>query len=260
MNSSATLPHAEVRTISSSRSNPVRYLYAGISVLLVVLVFLGFQQFYLHGRDARGVELEAPIKAMLIVHGLAMTAWMVLFLMQPLLIVGNRRRIHMSLGIFGAVLAACIVPLGIWAGIVTAKYGRDTVHIGSIHQRPFLAIQFNSMLMFGALVALGIWKRRRLEIHRSMLLLATLAIMGAATARMHWLRDLYAPTILGWLFGPYFIPLLLGVGFLAIKTALTRSFDRWFAGGLATLLVADVLTMTVARTATWERIANFLTR
>jgi hypothetical protein len=257
MSSIAPLPHQAVDVSVSPRTNSVRYFYLSAATLLLIVLFLGFQRFYLHGQSARRGELTGPVKNLLIVHGIAMTAWVVLFFAQPLLIVGNRRRAHISLGIAGAILAACIVVLGPWTAIRTAQTMPDVVRHG-IHLKPFLAIQFGAILNFGTCVAIGVWQRRRAEIHRPMMFLGTLAIMGAAAARIIWLRDLYAPTIWGDLFGPYFIPLVIGAGFLAAKTALTRSLDRWLAGGLAAVIVSDAIIMAIARSPGWERFVHSL--
>jgi len=49
-----------------------------------------------------------PVKSLLIAHGVAMTGWMALFLVQPpCSIASNNRRVHMSLGIVGR-RAGCV--------------------------------------------------------------------------------------------------------------------------------------------------------
>lgn len=258
MNPTTTLPHGEVRTQTASRSNPARYLYASVSALLFVLMLLGFQQFYLHGQGYPGHPLFPPVKAVIIAHGVSMTGWMVLFLVQPLLIATNNRRVHMSLGRLGAVLAGLIVILGLWTSIATARVEPDVVLWG-LHRKPFMAIPIFAVLSFGAFVAVGVWNRRRSEIHRPMMLLATLMVIPAAIDRITGVPDLWAPTIWGAVFGPFFAPLVIGAVVLAVKTALTRSFDRWLAGGLVVLAMIGAFIMRIAPTAVWESFTNFLT-
>lgn len=248
---------APLPSAPSGGANPTRYFYAGAASLLLLLVFLGFQRFYLHGQTARGSELFGPLRILLIVHGVAMTGWVVLFLTQSLLIAGRNRRLHLKLGLLGAVLAASIVVLGPYTAIQTARLMPDIVRSG-LSSRPFLAIQFGAMLNFGALVAIGLAQRRRAEIHRPMMFLATLSILGAATARIDWLRDLYRQTIWDRLFGPYFIFLLVGALILAVKTALARAFDRWLAAGLAILTVNCALILAIAHTDPWARLMKAL--
>ncbi len=259
MNSNAILPLANERPAPAPRANPARFLHASVATLLFVLMFLGFRQFFLHGRAVSGQELPPPVSGLLIVHGAAMTAWMVLFLVQPLLIVSHNRRLHMSLGTFGAFLAAGIVVLGTWTAIATTrKIDTDLVRYG-LHRRQFMAVPLSDLAAFATFVSIGIWNRRKLNIHRPMMLLATLAIMAAATNRIPEFRGLGGSNIWGHVFGPHLVPLSVGVLFLAVKSALTRSVDRWFAAGLAGSALISALGMQIASTPTWERIATALT-
>jgi hypothetical protein len=249
----------EARIAASARSNPTRYLYPGVAALLLLLMFIGFQQFYLHGRNVVGLELDPAVKAPLIAHGVVATLWVLLFAVQPLLIASHRRRLHMTLGVIGVALAVCLVPLGIWSTIAVTRAAPDLVRFG-LSRVQFTAIQFNAMLTFGTFVTIGIVNRHRPEIHRPMMLLATLTIMAAATSRITALREFELQMENAWgpLFGPNLIVVTIGGLFLATKTALTRSFDRWLAGGLVALAIASLLLMRIAPTATWERIAKFV--
>ncbi len=78
--------------------NAGRFFYAGAAAFLVVLMFWGFQLFYLQGRAYPGRPIAPPIRALAIQHAVAMTAWMLLVLAQSLLIAGGKRRVHMTLG------------------------------------------------------------------------------------------------------------------------------------------------------------------
>ena len=258
MSTTTTLPHGDVQAKASPRSNPARFLYAGVSTLLFVLTFLGFQQFYLHGNAVTGHPLFPPVSVILMVHGIAMTGWMVLFLLQPFLVATNNRRAHMSLGIVGAILAAAIVVLSIWAAIATTRAEPEFIRFG-LSRKQFMAIQLLLVLSFGGFVALGVRNRRQAAIHRPMMLLATLSIIPAAIDRIPGVPELWGPTIWGHLFGPLGSSLVIGVVFLAVKCAVTRSFDRWLAGGLAALAVVGLLMMKLATSAFWESVAGFLT-
>ncbi len=93
-----------------------------------------------------------------------------------------------------------------------------------------------------------------------MMLLATLAAMPAALSRIDAVRSLYEHTVWGAVFGPYFAALIIGAGFLVVRWALTRKFDRYYATGWAALLVIGAAVMSFARTAAWDRIATVLLR
>jgi hypothetical protein len=249
------------RTAASAPPNPTRYLYAAVAALLLVLMFLGFQQFYLRGRNVIGLELNPAVKASVIAHGVVATLWVMLFAVQPLLIASNRRRLHMTLGFIGVSLAVCLVPLMIWTTIAVARAQPETMRWG-LNGLQFTALQFNSTLAFSIFATFGIVNRRRPEIHRPMMLLATLSIMGAATSRITALREFELQVDKAWgepLLGPYLVVVMIGGFLLATKAALTRSLDRWLAGGLAAFAIASGLAMRIAPTATWERIAKMVT-
>ena len=250
---------AESPVRSDSDVDRVRLLYAAAGLLLFVLMLVGFQQFYLHGRAYPAHPLAPPIRTLLIAHGMAMTLWVVTLVVQSLLIVGGNRRLHMAVGPFAVALAVAMVLLGLWLPIQTTRFEPD-VTLWGLNRVHFMAIPMIAILTFGAYVAVGIRQRRRPEIHRPMMLLATLSIIPAATDRFTGLPNLYAASTWGVLFGPFFTALIIGTLFLVAKSLLTRSFDRWFAAGFGVLIVVDVFIMRLAPTDAWGRFAAFLVR
>lgn len=228
--------------------------------MLLVLMFLGFQQFYLHGRAYPGRELTPPIRTLLILHGIGMTTWMLLFLVQPLLIVAGNRRVHMMLGRVGAVLAACIVILGLQLGIESARVNPPDMRLWGLAPKQFMAVPVISILIFAGFVFAGLWNWRRPELHRPMMLLAVLAVIPAAVDRIDAIQSLYRGTVWGTIFGPFFSMLVVGLFFLVVKRLLARSWDRWFAMGYAGLVVASALTMQLATMSAWDHFASFLLR
>jgi len=259
MDPALPLSSREVRAESPSRSNPGRLLYPAAAVLMFVFMLLGFQQFYLRGQGYPGHPLAPPIKGLLIAHGVAMTSWVILFLVQPLLIASGNRRIHMKVGVLGAVLAVSMVLLGLYLPIQTTRFEPD-VTLWGLNRIHFMAVPMFAILTFAGFVSLGIRNRRRAEIHRPMMLLATLAVIPAATDRITGLPDLYEATIFGQLWGPFFVAVLVGALFLLVKWAVTRAFDRWLAVGVAVLALVDWFVMRIAPTDAWGRFATFLVK
>ena len=247
-----------VRAESAVRSDPVRLLY-GAALLLFLLMLLGFQQFYLHGRAYPGEPLASPIRLLLIAHGAAMSLWVITFMVQSLLIVGRNFRLHMRVGPFAVALAVAMVFLGLWLPIQATRFEPDFTLWG-LNRMHFMAVPIFAILTFGAFAALGFLQRRRPEIHRPMMFLATLSIIPAATDRITGLPNLYAASTWGAVFGPFFTALFFGALFLLAKSLLTRSFDRWFATGLFALILVDASIMKLAPTDAWARFAAFLVR
>ena len=104
MVSSSSAVAVEARApIALLRMERVFYLLAGC--LLLVIVAMGFQQFYLHGRANTGGPVTQQIVPLVFLHGILMSTWIIFFLAQSSLIVSGNRKLHMSLGIVGMVLA-----------------------------------------------------------------------------------------------------------------------------------------------------------
>lgn len=261
MTSSQTIPVHKSTATPAKTPDAARYFYSGAAILMFVLMFIGFQQFYLHGKAFPNRPLAPPpARGMLIAHGVTMSLWMLLFVIQPLLIAGNNRKMHMTLGKIGAVIAAGVIGLGMFTAIQTAKHTPPEVRIWGLPDKNFMAVPVLGILTFAIYVAIGVLTRKKPVIHRPMMFMAVLATMSAPIARIPWLSAMYEGTVWAHIFGPYFWTLALGLILFVIKTALTRSFDRYYAIGFAALIVNNWFTWFIAPTDAWLSIANVLTR
>ena len=256
--SNRSVPQIKSRSKSGVSPKTPRYFFTASAALLFALTVYGFQHFYFQGKAYPGRELTPPIRNLLIIHGTAMAVWILLFLVQPLLIATGGRRMHMLLGKFGAALAAVVVIFGILVGIGAARSNPPDLLLWNLNPRQFLAISLISILTFGVFVAIGIWARKRPDIHRPMMLLAVLAAMPAALDRIDPIRTIYESTFLGPNFGPFFWALVIGFVLLVLFSLLTRSINRWFAAGFASLFIIDALVMQLAPSRLWDAIAAFL--
>jgi hypothetical protein len=260
MNFTQTLPSSMSQQERSASPDRARLFYAGAALLLLVLMFLGFQQFYLHGRAFPNRPIAPAIRTLVIVHGIAMSLWLMLLVVQPMLVVNRKYRMHMAIGKAGAVLAAVICVVGLELPLEWARIDPSRMFVWSMTAKQFMAVPFISILIFAGFVATGILNRRRREIHRPMLLLATLTVISAGTDRIPTILSLFERTIWGTTFGPFFPPLVIGALLLIVRWALTRSLDRYFVVGWVGLVVADAGIIKLATTRTWDGIASFLLR
>jgi hypothetical protein len=96
----------------------------------------------------------------------------------------------MKLGVFGAVLAAAIVITGLRIGIEAARVTPPDLQVFGLVPKEFMAVPVLSIPVFGLFVLLGVANRRRPEVYRPMMLMASLSIMGAALGRMTLLNAL----------------------------------------------------------------------
>ncbi len=85
-------------------------------------------------------------------------------------------------GIVGAVIAVLMILIGTTTAIVRAQQGATPS--GDIPALVFLVIPLTDMLVFGILVGAGFYFRRRPDVHKRLMLLATISILAAAIARL----------------------------------------------------------------------------
>jgi hypothetical protein len=116
-----------------------------------------------------------------------------------------------------------------------------------------------NILGFGILAAVGLKYRRRPEVHRPFMLLATLFVAGpAGLFRITAVNAVVMGAVNGIL--ATWIPMLtLGALLVLMKWLLTRSWDRYFATGFAAIVIACWVQVVVANSAWWNHIAGWVT-
>lgn len=243
---------------SSPLRDSQRFLYLGTSIFLFLLIAAGFRQFFVHGQAYPGRPLTLEIRPLIILHGIAMTGWILLFLTQPLLIVKRRRDLHRTMGRVGGILAAAICVLGPWLAVAATKLSPPDFIFWGLNPKQFLVLPLEAIAFFAGFFAIGFWNRRRPAVHRPMMLLATLSVLPAATDRIDPLVNLYAESLLGAVFGPYLPLLLIGTVVLVVRYFASRSLDRWLAIGLGVIFVIGPLSLVFAKTQAWDWIASTL--
>jgi len=229
-----------------------RYFYSVAAIILLLITFKGFQPFYLAGEGMGGRKISPQILPLVIVHGTAMTAWVVLFLVQAMLISARSRRLHMKLGWSALAIAPVITVTGFMVAIQSVR--RDpSMPFWGMDYRQFLLIMLTEITLFTLFVFAGILTRKRPEIHRTMMLLATLSILAGATVRMPILFPIFGEG--GWIgiVGPIFS---LGAVFLLVRSLLRHGVDRWFAAGYVSMIVLYVAASKVAVSGVWSQLAK----
>lgn len=250
------MKHPAAHPVTKPARHPLYYPIA--SALLLVLTLIGFRMFYLHLQAYPGRPLAPPIRTLLVVHGVLMTVWMLLAVAQPLLVAMGRKRVHMMVGRLGVVLAVGIVVSGYLVAIHAARVNPPDLQLFGLNQKEFLTVPLSGILTFGVFVFLGVWHRKRPEIHRPLMFMGSLAVVAAAVGRMPVLNDWYAGTRLAHWFSAFLITLLIGALLFIVKCAVERRFDRWFAATYGLLVMICVSSSLLAKTAMWNRIATLL--
>lgn len=245
-------------TLPGGKSALDRYFYAAATVLLLVLTIVGFKLFYFEGRAYPDREITPPIRTLVITHGVAMSVWMLLALAQPLLVAAGRVQLHRKLGAVTAIVAAALTLLGLKIGIESTRVAPPDMMFGPFTPKQFMAVPVLDILLFAGFVAAGIVFRRRPDIHRPAMFLATLAAVGAALSRIDAFNTLYYGTIFQKIFGDFFFSVVLGAVIVLAKWLSSKSWDRWLGLGYALMTLVYLGIVQFMGTATWGRIADFL--
>lgn len=225
-----------------------RLFYTGMAVAFVLLVFAGFARTY-YLRPYFGTPTLTPL---LHLHGLLFTSWLALLLAQTILVAANRTRLHRRLGLAGAVLAALMILVGTLTAVVRAKAFEAPP--GTASPLVFLTIPLGDMLVFALLVGAAFYYRRRGDVHKRLMLLATIAILPAAVARLPFDFIQQAGPLAFFGLPDLFVLVIL------LYDLLTRGRPHratvW--GGLL-LIVSHPLRLMVGNTQAWLSFATWLT-
>jgi hypothetical protein len=160
---------------TTGRGNRTYFLFA---LTISAIMFAGFAKNY-YLRTWIGTR---PITAMVHVHGLVMTAWILLFLTQALLVAKRRTDLHRKLGVGGAVLAIAVVALGVYtiAGSIARQHRGTNIRSFAL---TFVAFDGLSLLLFGGLVMTALRLRLRPQTHKRLILMAVVSLLPPAFGR-----------------------------------------------------------------------------
>lgn len=206
------------------RSLKVHGFYTAISVLMAIFVVIGFWPSYF-GKMAAGT-LKLPWA--MHIHAVVFSGWMVLFLTQASLILRRKTRTHRRLGRYGIAYGYLVLFMGL-----VATFFAPTLHVRagewSVDEAAsFLLLPIGDMVLFGTLFTAAILYRNRPEVHKRLILLATVAILFAPVARMMGVFG-RAALALTWL-----SPALLAMGY---DLWTRRRVHPAYLAGMAVLLV-----------------------
>ena len=161
-----------------NRRRRERWFYIAMSIAAVITVFAGFAPTYY----LRPYFDTAPLMPLLHLHGIVFTSWLVLFFIQTTLVAAHRTDIHRRLGILGGVIATLMILIGASTAVIRASQGATPVP--GVSPLSFLVVPLGDISVFAILVGAGFYYRRRPDVHKRLMLLATVSILAAAIARL----------------------------------------------------------------------------
>jgi hypothetical protein len=221
-----------------------RVFYTGIALAAAVTVLVGFARtFYLRSHFE-----TLPLLPVLVVHGVVFSAWIALLVLQTSLIAARRTALHRRLGWTGAALAAAMVVVALTTAIVTGR--RDIAAGYEIESLAFFATPVVSMAVFACFVAAAVGSRGRPETHKRLMLLATISLLDAATAR--WPIAAIAASPLGY-YGLADAFIVAAVLYDLVSRRRVSAVYVW--GGLL-IVGSQWLRVPLGATAAWQALAR----
>ena len=222
-----------------------RRIYIAAAVLFPLIVLIGFARtYYLKG------FFEAPaVPTLLHLHGVVMTAWVLLFVTQVWLISSRRVKLHQKLGYAGIGLAVLVVAVGGAAGLTVAKYG-------SAFTPPslqFLIIPLGDLVVFALIFAAAVYLRKKPAEHKRLMLLTAIGFLPPAIARIpvESLQQFGPP----WFFG---LPSLIMIAVIVLDRVQTGKFNRVFIAGALLMIASYVVRIAVMESGPWLSVAAWL--
>jgi hypothetical protein len=158
------------------------HISAGLFVILLSVAGFGPSLIDQSRRNA------APTP-MVIAHGIAAAAWLLLFLTQATLVATGRVAVHRRVGLVGPVLAAAVIVLGFLTTIEVTRRGYDLS--GDVTRALTLPGSpppteaenvagvlppLGVLLNFSILVGAGLWYRHRPDIHKRLMAFALMPL------------------------------------------------------------------------------------
>jgi uncharacterized membrane protein YozB (DUF420 family) len=251
LKTAATVPPATVTSRAEGR------FYIGMALVAAATALAGFGPALVDPAS----RLE-PLTWAVGLHGVVFSAWLVLFLAQTLLISNGRIAVHRRLGYAGAILAVLMVVSGYFTTIEMVRRGHDLSGdlIGDNGDPMMLMVfQLGDLAVFGVLVAAAVLFRRRSDVHKRLMLLATVGgLMPAALSHIighsTFLRGLHPAIILI----PYIAFLFAGAVHDRLSRGRIHAVSLWVA--LAVFVFSNLRAMAIGPSDAWREFATWLTR
>jgi len=240
-----------VRAVGLDARRRQSWFYSMMWLVACLLVAAGFGRSFYHM-----ATLSGDPTVLLHVHSAVYSAWLVLFITQVWFVSSRNIRRHMFLGYFGVALAVLMVVVGWFTAIEGGRRG-FTLDAGT-DPLAYMGFPLGNLLAFAILVGFAYWYRRRPEVHRRLMLLATVGpLMTAPLAHLFaQLPDSFnrQPPI-------YRILMLLALFFsCAIYDRVTlgrfNKVSLWV--GLALFLWVNFLARVIVPSNAWHYIAAWL--
>lgn len=154
-----------------------QYFYVYMAISCAAVAFIGFAPTYWIP-VAKGVFQARPIVHL---HGIVFFSWTLFFVFETWLAASGRIARHRAIGMIGISLATAMAILGTFVTIIStqalAAMGLEDAG------KAFMIVPLGGLLFFATAIALAIANVHRPEVHKRLMLLASISILPAPIFR-----------------------------------------------------------------------------
>jgi hypothetical protein len=233
-----------------------RRFFAAMAMASLAVVVAGFAVSYYAWPLTRathypaGQPISPSLPAVVHLHALVFSGWVMLLVVQAGLVNGGRVRAHRQLGRVGTTLLVAMIVTGLSTAV---RGARDGWNPGGpyIDALSFMFVGVADIAVFSTLTAAGLAWRHHPDIHKRLMLLGTVGgLMWPAITRM--------PLVAGRL--PLMFGLLAALVLSpAIRDFLTRSRARWLSLSVGVGVLATFpLRMAFGNSEAWRAMAAWI--
>jgi hypothetical protein len=169
----------EATTTQAIRRSFQPSFFFWMTVIMACFVFSGFGLTYL---KPMATGTLAPLPPAVHVHGLFYFSWMILLMAQAFLINVKNVQLHRSVGTFGIVIATGLLIFG---ALITILFGRSVRDNPPADYHNLMYLSVVALISFGALFCLAIRNTRKPDIHRLLILFATINLLPPGINRLY---------------------------------------------------------------------------
>jgi hypothetical protein len=249
-------------SLAPGRVLPRRRFYVGMAATCMGVAVAGFAPTYWVPM-AQGTLSVSPITHL---HALFFYGWTLLFLAQSWLAASGRLTRHREVGVLGVAMATGMCFVGLGTAINTLKRF-EAAGLGDA-ARPFAIVSVTAIALFAGLFVAAVLHVKRPDVHKRLMLVATISILQAAIGR--WFLVFLVPReavgVAGLALPPPVAVTLVPAALtnLLIVAAMIRDHRTrgyvhpayWAAG--AAVLAVQILRVPVSTTDAWARITQWL--
>jgi hypothetical protein len=222
------------------------YFYLFMSLLIATVIVYGFS----FTIDQNLLHPAVPRPWLLYLHAAVFSSWLVFFILQSTLVRSRRVEWHRRIGQCGVALGALIPIVGISTAVVMGRF--NTVRLHATHAESDLIIPLFDMLCFMGTFPLAVYWRKKPELHRRLMLVATCALTAAAFGRF---PERVLPPYL--FYGGVDLLILLGV---VRDFFVTRAIHRVYLFSLPLFILGQTIVTYIAfhNVPFWRKIAHVI--